>query len=278
MPFRQVEPLGKVRTKIVATIGPASEDRVTLRRMVAAGMNMARLSLAHGPVEETLRRIEAVRRAAAEEQETVGILADLPGPKVRAALFPPDGVYLNEGDEAELVPGTDGEGSDWRRIALDHPDLLDQLRPGDRVALGDGGIELAVKAVRDDRVVTRVVTGGQLRGRPGVTLPAGRFRAETPTPEDLRLLGTVCQAGVDAVAISFVRAAGDVERVRAAAGSVPVAAGFGVSSAEQVRSLASVADGVVVGSALVAELGDGVDGPGRLGERVRELTAGLPHA
>src|SRR5437588_8922756 len=92
------------RTKIVATVGPASEDPATLRRMIEAGMNMARLSLAHGPVEETLERVRRVRRAAAEAGKTVGILADLPGPKVRTTPFLERGVYLNEGDDTELAP------------------------------------------------------------------------------------------------------------------------------------------------------------------------------
>ena len=233
----------------MATIGPASDDLATLRGMVAAGMNMARLSLAHGPLEETLRRIEAVRRAAADERATVGILADLPGPKVRAAAFPDDGVYLNEGDEAELVPATDGQGSNWRRIAVDNPELVGQLRPGDKVALGDGGISLVVDAVGGNRVVTRVVSGGQVRGRPGVTFPAGRFRAETPTPDDLRLLTAVCAAGVDAVAVSFVRSASDIERVRAAAGSDPPMLVAKIETPEAVNAMEAVieaSDGVMV--------------------------------
>ncbi|HYX44825.1 MAG TPA: pyruvate kinase, partial [Acidimicrobiales bacterium] len=209
----------------------------------------ARLSLAHGRLDETLRRIEAVRSAAADEGATVGIVADLPGPKVRAAAFPDDGVYFNEGDEADLVSGSDGEGSDWRRIAVDYPDLVDQLRAGDKVALGDGGIELVVETVGKERAVTRVVTGGQVRGRPGVTLPVTRFQAETPTPEDLRLLNAVCAAGVDAVAISFVRSAGDIERVRGAAGSDPPMLVAKIETPEAVNALEAVieaSDGVMV--------------------------------
>ncbi len=233
----------------MATVGPASEDPATLRGMVAAGMNMARLSLAHGPLEETLVRIDAVRRAADQEGATVGILADLPGPKVRAALFPDGGVYLGEGEQTELVPASDGQGSDRERIAVDQPDVLAQLRPGDQVALGDGGISMVVEAVRDERVLARVVTGGQVLGRPGVTLPAHRFRFETPTPEDLRLLAAVCEAGVDAVAISFVRSADDVERVRAAAGLDPPMLVAKIETPDAVNALDAVieaSDGVMV--------------------------------
>src|SRR5919202_3285968 len=158
------------RTKIVATVGPASEDRSTLRGMVEAGMNMARLSLAHGPVEETLERMRRVREAAAEVGKTVGVLADLPGPKVRAASFPGDGVYLTEGDETELVAADGQATSDWRRIAVDEPELVADLRPGEKVALGDGGIQLRVESVLGERVVARVLTGGRDQGPPPGTL------------------------------------------------------------------------------------------------------------
>ncbi len=237
------------RTKIVATIGPASEDPGTLRRMIAAGMNMARLSLAHGPVAETLERIRRVRRAAEEEGQYVGILADLPGPKVRAARFPVEGVYLTEGDTTELVPGGDEASSDWRHIAIDRPDALAQLRSGDRVALGDGGIVLTVETVRDDRAVARVLTGGRLRGRPGVVLPSGRFAESTPTPDDLVMLDAVCEAGVEAVAISFVRSGAEIDRVRAAAGSDPPMLVAKIETQEAVDALddvISAADGVMV--------------------------------
>ena len=243
-----MEPVER-RTKIVATIGPASEDPATLRRMIAAGMNMARLSLAHGPVEETLDRIGRVRKAADEEGQTVGVLADLPGPKVRAAAFPDKGVYLNEGDEIELVVADGDAGSDWRRIAVDDPDLLVQVGAGDRVAIGDGGISLHVEAVHGERAVAVVTTGGQVRGRPGVTVPAARSTTRTPTSNDLRLLEAVCEAGIDAVAISFVRSAADVERARAAAGPEGPMIVAKIETQEAVDAVEEVipaADGVMV--------------------------------
>jgi len=249
------------RTKIVATIGPASEDPSTLGRMVAAGMNMARLSLAHGPVQETLDRIKRVRDAAHEAGETVGILADLPGPKVRVAAFPDNGVYLTEGETVELAPAEPAEPadpadpagkpatSDWRRIAVDLPDLLDHIRPGDTVSLGDGGIRLLIETADVHRAVARILTGGRVRGRPGVALPAGRFAVKTPTTDDLRLLEIVCEADVDAVAISFVRAAADVERVRSAAGPDAPMLVAKIETQEAVDALDEVipaSDGVMV--------------------------------
>ena len=237
------------RTKIVATVGPASQDPVTLGRMIAAGMNMARLSLAHGPVEETLERIRMVRKVAAEARATIGILADLPGPKIRTAAFVEE-VYLVEDDRLELVPAEEGSaGSDRSRIGVSHPELIEHLEAGDRVALGDGGVTLLVERVDVDRASVRVCTGGHLLGRPGVMLPTTRFPMESPTADDLRLLSAVCEAGVDAVAISFVRSAADVERVRAAAGPDAPMLVAKIETQEAVDALEeviAVSDGVMV--------------------------------
>jgi pyruvate kinase len=236
------------RTKIVATIGPASEHPSVLGRMMDAGMNMARLSLAHGPLEETLGRIDVVRRVAAEAQRTVGILADLPGPKIRAASFVDD-VRLAEGDHVRLVPGGDDDTSDSHRIAVDCPELVGSLQPADRVALGDGGVELAVEDVDAERAVARVLTGGRLRGRPGVSFPTARFSMESPTADDLRLFDAMCEAYVDAVAISFVRSAADVQRVRAAGGPDAPMLVAKIETQEAVDALdevIAVADGVMV--------------------------------
>jgi pyruvate kinase len=168
---------------------------------------------------------------------------------VRVAPFPEKGVYLNEGDETDLVRGDGRTGSDWRRIAVDHPELLEQIRPGDVLPLGDGGIRLRVETVHADRAVARVVAGGTTRGRPGVALPADRFTVQTPTPEDLRLLDALCKAEVDAVAISFVRSGADIDRARAAAGADPPLLVAKIETQEAVNALdeiISAADGVMV--------------------------------
>jgi len=236
------------RTKIVATVGPASGSAEILRRMMDAGMNMARLSLAHGPVEATLDLIRLVRRVAAEAGRTIGVLVDLPGPKIRAASFDTE-VYLVEGDHLELVQADEASTSNWRRIAVDYPGVVTHLRPGDFVPLGDGGISLTVEEVHGDRATARVRSGGRLVGRPGVALPASRFPLESPTEEDLRLLDIVCQADVDAVAISFVRSGADVERVRQASGPDGPMLVAKIETQEAVDALEeviAVADGVMV--------------------------------
>lgn len=236
------------RTKIVATVGPASDSAAVLRGMVDAGMNMARLSLAHGPVEETLERIQLVRKVGAEAGQTVGVLIDLPGPKIRTASFDNEGLLV-EDEQVELVEAHAGATSDPLRIAVDYPDLIAQLRAGDKVHLGDGGITLTVESVQGDRAIARVRSGGRLVGRQGVALPTTRFPLESPTPDDMRLLDIVCEADVDAVAISFVRSGADVELVRAATGPDGPMLVAKIETQEAVDALedvVAVADGVMV--------------------------------
>ena len=236
------------RTKIVATLGPASDAPDVVSRMIDAGMNMARLSLAHGPVEETLERVRRVRKAAEEAGRTIGVLIDLPGPKIRTSDFERER-YLNEGDSVELVAAGPEATSDWRRIAIDHPDLVFHLEAGDKVSLGDGGVTLSVEQAYGDRAVARVRSGGRLIGRPGVSLSTTRFPMESPTAEDLRLLDIVCEADVDAVAISFVRSGADVERVRAAVGPDGPLLVAKIETQEAVDALEeviAVTDGVMV--------------------------------
>ena len=206
------------RTKIVATIGPASDDPTVLRRMTEAGMDMARVSLAHGPVETSIERIKRIRRVTAEAGRVVGVLADLPGPKIRAAGFPSEGVYLGVGDEVSLVPADAGDRSDASRIAVDHATLLDDIVAGDRVALGDGGVLMRVESVDGDRARALVLSAGRLEGRPGVNLPPERISITTPTETDLRFLDAVSAAGVDGIAVSFVRDHRDVRTAKQAAG------------------------------------------------------------
>jgi pyruvate kinase len=237
-------------TKIVATIGPASDDTSVLRGMAEAGMDMARLSLAHGPTELSLDRLRRVRAVAAEVGRNIGTLADLPGPKVRAAAFPEGGVFLAEGDLVEFVAAAgDGPASDGRRIAVDHPALLSDLRFGDLVALGDGGVQLDIQEVHPQLATAIVRSGGRLQGRPGVNFPPERFDAPTPTPEDLRRLEVMSEAGVDAAAISFVRHASDIRTVRAAAGApglMLIAKIETKTAVAEIDEIIEAADGVMV--------------------------------
>jgi pyruvate kinase len=199
------------RTKIVATLGPASDSPERLRALVDAGMDVARVPLAHGSLDEALDRMHRVRRVAEAARRNVGVLVDLPGPKIRAAAFPDGGIELAEGATLALVPGD--RRSDARTVEVDYDQLLRDIRPGDVLPFGDGQVVVEVESVGADRATARVTSGGELRGRPGLKLPSERVSAPTPTDEDLGKLGAFVDAGVDMVAVSFVRTGADVRRV-----------------------------------------------------------------
>jgi len=236
------------RTKIVATIGPASDDPRILEGLIAAGMNAARVSLAHGPLEEALERLHRIRAVAGDER-LVGVLGDLPGPKIRAGAFPDGGVGLTAGALVDLVPGGDDEGSGERRIAVDHPAAIGALREDDLVAIGDGAVEILVRQAGSDRVTAEVVSGGWIQGRPGLALPSGSLTMSSPTPKDLKLLEALAEAEMDTVAISFVRSAADIVRARAAIGAGGPSLIAKIETQEAVDALEeiiAVADGVMV--------------------------------
>lgn len=235
------------RTKIVATIGPASESPRVIGELIAAGMDMARLSLSHGPLDETLERIERVRDAALDARKFVGVMADLPGPKIRAAAFPDGGSRLAPDTVIDLLPADEGDSSSETRIVVVHGTLLDEVLPGDRITLGDGGIRLKIEEVHDGHARARVLTGGLAQGRPGVSLPPGRSSLSSPTKEDLRLLEALVDSGVEAVAVSFVRAPHDMELARSIRSEAMLIAKIETPEAVAVLpEIISVSDGVMV--------------------------------
>jgi pyruvate kinase len=198
------------RTKIIATIGPASDSDPVLKGMIGAGMDVARLGLAHENLEVALERMARVRRLARELDRPVGILADLPGPKVRAGKMP-DGFAVSEGQVLRFVPGT--EASTTEVVTVDYPELLTDIQVGDSLAFGDGAVVGQAVDKTGESLEVRILHGGPLKGRPGVHIPADRLRISAPTPEDFRLLDAFIEADVDMVALSFVRSAHDVRRI-----------------------------------------------------------------
>jgi pyruvate kinase len=199
------------RTKIIATIGPASDADATLRDLVRAGMDVARLSLAHGTHADAAERLSAVRRIAAEEGRPVGILVDLPGPKVRAASFGEEAVAIVENSTVELRIGNGSSTAD--AFEVDYAGLLDDVEPGDRLSIGDGRVILEVLDCSADLLEARVMHGGLLTGRPGVHVPSDRLSLGAPTEEDLSALERFLELDIDMVALSFVKSADDLLRL-----------------------------------------------------------------
>ncbi|MDA3039315.1 MAG: pyruvate kinase [Actinomycetota bacterium] len=232
------------RTKIIATIGPASDDPTVLRDMIDAGMDVARLNLSQTSLERALERYHRVRGAAEAARVPLGILVDLPGPKIRLGAF--EGAAVIEG--GSLIRLTPGDGkSTAEAFTVNYPNLLTDLRLGDRLTLGDGSILLEIDHIDADAFIARVIFGGTLQGRPGVHIPSDRLTLNSPTDQDLRLLDAFVAVGVDMVALSFVRSAHDIRRV----GLEPAPRGPLVVAKIETRAAIENLDGIIAASGAV---------------------------
>jgi pyruvate kinase len=203
------------KVKIVATIGPASQSEDMLEKLLLAGVNVARMNFSHGTHEEHAQRIECIRRVSERLGVSVGILQDLQGPKIRVGELP-EPIILSDGDEVILyAAGTDEPANGKKRIPVDFRQLFDSVRNADKLLLDDGRLALEVISVRDRNALTaRVLVGGLLSSHKGINLPGVRLRIAGFTEKDEADLGFGISHGVDAVAISFVRTADDVRKVR----------------------------------------------------------------
>ena len=233
------------RTKIIATIGPASDSEATLRKLVDAGMDVARLGLAHGTLEEALERYHRIRQVADDMSQRVGILVDLPGPKIRAASFPEDGSELTKGTEIQIVPGENG--SNEKIVEVEYLGVLEDLLPGDVLPFGDGQVVVRVENVSEDGATATITSGGRLHGRPGIRIPSERLSMPTPTDEDLRKLDAFVDVGIDMVAVSYVRSAHDVRRV----GTEPHPRGPLVVAKIETKSAVENLKGIIEASAAI---------------------------
>jgi pyruvate kinase len=203
------------RTKIVATIGPASRDPDTLARMVEAGMDVARLNFSHGSRDVHAESVERVREAAARAGRQVAILQDLPGPKIRIGRVQDDVVELKPGEKLVLVCGSDEVGRE-DRVAVSWEGLASAVDPGDVIYLADGAIRLRVQSVldSDSEIETAVEIGGSVASRQGLNIPGSTRGLPAVPEEDLEMLRFGESIGVDLVALSFVRTAEDITNVR----------------------------------------------------------------
>jgi pyruvate kinase len=200
------------RTKIICTLGPASESPEVMRGLVRAGMDVARINFSHGDHETHARSIATLRQIADEERQMVAVMADLQGPKLRVGEIDEPGIELDEGDIVTLTthPRPDMKGD----IPVPHPQLLRDLRSGQTVLLDDGHLELIVIGLSDGGLKCRVVTGGELTSRKGINVPGATLRFSALTDKDRDDAAFALEQGVDFIALSFVRRAADVRELR----------------------------------------------------------------
>ncbi len=202
------------RTKIVATLGPATDDPVRLERMIRGGLDVARINFSHGTEAEQRRRVELLRRAAEKCGRDVGIIGDLQGPKIRIRRFRDGTVTLNDGDRFFLDPAMDGAAGTAEGVAVAYPDLHKDVKPGDMLLLDDGQITLNVERVDGTRIHTIVASGGPLSDNKGINRQGGGLSAPALSDKDCDDIRLAAELQLDFLAVSFVRSAHDVDQAR----------------------------------------------------------------
>jgi pyruvate kinase len=210
------------RTKIVATLGPATDAPGVLEDVIRRGADVVRLNFSHGEPGDQKKRVAAVRAASERVGKHVAVLGDLQGPKIRIERFADGRVVLNEGEAFALDPTLDPHGGTASGVGITYADLARDVRTGDELILGDGQVELEVVAVKGSRVEARVTVGGEVSDHKGINRRGGGLSAKALTDKDREDVRHAAALEVDYLAVSFVRQAVDVEEARAllrAAGS-----------------------------------------------------------
>jgi pyruvate kinase len=249
------------RTKIVATLGPASNDPKILKQMIRAGVDLVRMNFSHGTAQDHVNRAESVRAAAVAAGRTVGILADLQGPKIRIRKFENDKINLEDGDTFILDASMEGLGNQ-ERVGLDYKELPNDVSAGTVLLLNDGMLEFHVTKVNGPKVVCKVVRGGVLSNNKGINRKGGGLTAPALTEKDKEDIKTAALIRADYLAVSFPRRGDDMRLARdlmhAAGGKSLLMAK--IERAEAIPALADIIDAsdaiMVARGDLSVEVGD----------------------
>lgn len=249
-------------TKIIATLGPATDDAANMKKMLAAGVNLVRLNCSHGSHEQHAKRIALVRQTANELGRVIGILADLQGPKIRIASFKNEKVTLEVGASFILDAALAEDEGDQTRVGIDYKDLPRDVRQGDILLLDDGRLRLQVESVNNSEIHCSVEVGGVLSNHKGINRQGGGLSAAALTEKDIEDLQFAVSEKVDYVAISFPRHAEDMlkakELIKTYQGDAGVIAK--IERAEAVKNIESIieaSDGVMIARGdLAVEIGD----------------------
>ncbi|MCF5940485.1 pyruvate kinase, partial [Xanthomonas perforans] len=202
------------RTKILATLGPATDAPGVLDTLFKAGVNVVRLNFSHGDPSGQAKRAAEVRAAAARVGAEVGILADLPGPKIRIERFAEGKIKLTMGDRFDLVADANAPAGDQTQVGVSYLGLPQDVTAGDVLLLDDGLMQLQVTDVQGERIVTKVLNDGVLSDRKGLNKQGGGLSLGALTERDKELIGIVAKIGVDFIAVSFCRNAQDMHDAR----------------------------------------------------------------
>jgi pyruvate kinase len=239
------------RTKVVATIGPASNSLDIIRQLVQAGMSVARLNFSHGSYDDHEKTIRLLRQVSQEFDTPVSLLQDLQGPKIRVGQLPDGAITLKPGEMLDLVPIAQFDGQ-ANTVSIDYPFLAEEAHVGARVLLDDGLLELRVEEIVGEVVRCQIIRGGLLKSRKGVNLPSLDLRLPSMTDKDRQDLEFGLSQGIDWVALSFVRRVEDIQTLKdflreKQAATVPVIAKIEKPQAvAQIEAIVQVCDGIMV--------------------------------
>ncbi|MBZ4040489.1 pyruvate kinase [Novilysobacter selenitireducens] len=266
------------RTKILATLGPATDKPGVLDALLAAGVDVVRLNFSHGDPASQVARAEAVRAAARRVGREVGILADLPGPKIRIETFADGNVELKAGDRFDLVASADAPAGDTRQVGVSYLGLPGDVAPGDVLLLDDGLLQLQVESVDGARIACTVLNDGVLSNRKGLNKQGGGLSLGALTEHDEALIKVAAKLEADFIAVSFCRNAADMDRARevARAAGSEAAMVSKIERAEAIENLAEIVDAsdvvMVARGDLGVEIGD-AELPGLQKKIIRESLA-----
>lgn len=238
------------KTKIICTIGPASENKETLIAMCKAGMNVARLNFSHGTYPEQQSKIDLIKQVRQELGLPIAIMLDTKGPEYRIRTFESGRITLNEGDD--FIFTTDEVEGDRHRVSVNYKHLTENLKPGDRILVNNGLVVFEVTGIRGSDVQTRVIVGGELSNRKSMSFPNKVMSGPYLSEQDKQDLLFGIQNEVDFVAASFVSTKGDMEELKAflaanGGGSIDLIAKIeNRAGVDNIESICEVADGVMI--------------------------------
>lgn len=246
------------RTKIVATLGPATSSAESLAALIRAGVDVVRLNFSHGSAQEHLERARMVREEARRQQRFVAILADLQGPKLRIARFSQGKIELQAGQPFVLDAAMDKNAGTSDAVGIDYEQLTQDVTVGDVLLLDDGRIELGVEAIRGPQIQCRVLVGGPLSNNKGLNKKGGGLSAPALTDKDRVDIQTAARLGADYVAVSFVRRAEDIEQARTLLQQAGSKAGIvaKIERADLVRNVAELDAVIRASDAVMVARGD----------------------
>lgn len=232
------------RTKIVATLGPSTDDATVLENLIRAGVDVLRLNFSHGAAEDQKKRIDMVRKIADKVGRYVGIMGDLAGSKIRIESFQNGPAILKDGQTFTLDTAMSSNAGDENGVSVSYPDLVKDVETGDLLLLDDGQIVLRVEATSKTKVCCSVVEGGALFERKGLNKQGGGLSAPVLTSKDRADIEAAAALGLDFLAVSFAREAGDIEKARslleAVGGKADIVAK--IERAEAVENIESIID------------------------------------